>query len=181
MGPKDNEVPGREVSEQEQPAGEASPEAEHKHPAGTHVTAVEETELDDEEEEVVAELMEAAQSGQTQVFRQIVRRAIHSGPVPSSYELQNYENVLPGLANRLVVLAENEQKIRGGDVKHWRWNETFKIGASAVVSLTMIGGGVFCTYIGFPLAGTAIATSGVAAGIMTVLSGKSDRKGRDDD
>lgn len=181
MGPKDNEVPGHQEPEQEPTADQASPDADQQQPTGTHLTAVEETAIEEDEDDVVAEIMEAAQSGQETVVRQVVRRAFHSGPVPSSYELQNYENILPGLANRLVVLAENEQKIRGGDVRHFRWNETFKIGASTVVSLAMIGGGVYCTSIGFPLAGTAIATSGVAAGIMTALSVRSGRKGNDND
>lgn len=183
MGPRDNESPGHQEPEQDQqqPAGQEHPDAEHKQPAGTHLTAIEEMDLGDEEEEVVAEIMEADDSERERVVRQVVRRAFHSGPVPSSYELQNYENILPGLANRLVVLAENEQKIRGGDVKHWRWNETLKIVGSAVVSLAMVGGGVLCTYWEYPIAGTAIATSGVIAGVMTALSTKAKRKGPDEE
>ncbi|MBF0488554.1 MAG: DUF2335 domain-containing protein [Nitrospirae bacterium] len=36
----------------------------------------------------------------------------HSGPIPDPATLQAYEKTLPGLAERIVVIAENEQKYR---------------------------------------------------------------------
>lgn len=180
MASKDNEEDLHETPP-DQPAGhQGLPNRADGQPAGTHLTALEETELDQEEEEVVAELMDAVQSGRVTLVRQMVRRAFHSGPVPSSSELRAYEDVLPGLADRLVVLAENEQKIRGGDVKHSNWNDTFKIAASIVVSLAMIGGGVYCTVIGFPIAGAAIATSGVIGGVISAYSSYSKRGNKDE-
>jgi uncharacterized membrane protein len=39
----------------------------------------------------------------------IARREIHSGPLPTPADLQNYDKVLPGLADRIVVMAEKQQ------------------------------------------------------------------------
>jgi uncharacterized membrane protein len=36
----------------------------------------------------------------------------HSGPIPSAEELEHLERVMPGLANRVVIMAEKEQNIR---------------------------------------------------------------------
>lgn len=38
----------------------------------------------------------------------------HSGPIPSAEELEHLERVLPGLANRVVSMAEKEQNMRHG-------------------------------------------------------------------
>lgn len=179
MASKDNEEDFQETSPDQSAGHQGPPNRADGQPAGTHLTALEETELDQEEEEVVAELMDAVHSGQVTLVRQMVRRAFHSGPVPSSSELRAYEDVLPGLADRLVVLAEKEQKIRGGDIKHSNWNDTFKVGASIIVSLAMVGGGVYCTYIEQPVAGIAIATSGVIGGVISAFFAKTKRGEKD--
>jgi len=35
-----------------------------------------------------------------------------SGPLPPSQEMANYEEVLPGAADRILTMAENEQQAR---------------------------------------------------------------------
>lgn len=37
---------------------------------------------------------------------------IHSGPIPSASELAKYENILPGAADRIITMAENQSKHR---------------------------------------------------------------------
>ncbi|QWR76163.1 DUF2335 domain-containing protein [Candidatus Magnetomonas plexicatena] len=36
--------------------------------------------------------------------------SVHTGPLPNPVTLQEYEKVMPGLAERIVLLVENEQK-----------------------------------------------------------------------
>lgn len=112
--------------------------------------------------------------------RAVIRRAFHSGPVPSAGELQRYENVLPGLADRLVTMAEREQSIRGSDTRHYNWNLTLKVVASVIVSLAMVLGGVYCAVIGEPTVGGIIATSGVIAGVVQSYLQKPPRDGGTD-
>lgn len=45
------------------------------------------------------------------VLTQVVSKS-HSGPIPSAEELEHLERVLPGLANRVVSMAETEQNAR---------------------------------------------------------------------
>jgi len=45
------------------------------------------------------------------VLTQVVSKS-HSGPIPSAEELEHLERVLPGLANRVVSMAEKEQEAR---------------------------------------------------------------------
>lgn len=45
------------------------------------------------------------------VLTQVVSKS-HSGPIPSAEELEHLERVLPGLANRVVNMAETEQSVR---------------------------------------------------------------------
>lgn len=127
------------------------------------VAESDEIDLDEVDE---AEILEALPPNTPAEVRAIVRRAFHSGPVPSPESLQRYEEVLPGLANRLVKMAENEQGLRSSDTSHFNWNTTFKIAASIVVSLAMVIGGVYCAVIGQPTVGGLIATSGVIAGVV---------------
>ncbi|WP_114349661.1 DUF2335 domain-containing protein [Paracoccus lutimaris] len=126
------------------------------------------------------EVLQAILDGPPSEVRAVIQRAIHSGPVPSAGELQRYEDVLPGLANRLVNLAEKEQGIRGRDTAHFNWNVTLKVLASVVVSLAMVLGGVYCAAIGQPEVGGVIATSGVIAGVVQSFLRRSSKKDEDD-
>ncbi len=49
------------------------------------------------------------------VLTQVVSKS-HSGPIPSAEELEHLEAVLPGLADRVVSMAEREQNHRHGTV-----------------------------------------------------------------
>ncbi|MBF0590916.1 MAG: DUF2335 domain-containing protein [Nitrospirae bacterium] len=40
------------------------------------------------------------------------RSSAHSGPIPSPQSLAEYDNFLPGLANRIVIMAENNLRHR---------------------------------------------------------------------
>lgn len=42
----------------------------------------------------------------------VTRAEFHSGPLPEAAELQRYDAVLPGAADRIVTMAEKEQDFR---------------------------------------------------------------------
>lgn len=37
---------------------------------------------------------------------------VYSGPIPSANELKKYEDVLPGAAERIIAMAENQSRHR---------------------------------------------------------------------
>ncbi|MGK7344338.1 MAG: DUF2335 domain-containing protein [Candidatus Nitrospinota bacterium M3_3B_026] len=76
-----------------------------------------------------------------------------SGPLPHPEVLQNYENVLPGLAERIVAMAEAEQKSRHteetealrGQLKYASRGQWFGFGIS-MAGLVVSGVVIFAGY-----------------------------------
>ncbi len=75
-----------------------------------------------------------------------------SGPLPPSSELANYENVLPGAADRILTMAENEQK---GRIKAQR-------SELRMLFISHIIGQVFAFLLGL---------GGISAGFYLILQG----------
>ena len=84
-----------------------------------------------------------------------------------------YEATLPGIADRIMKLAENEQGIRKRDNKWILSNDTVRIVGSIAVSMGLIAAGVYCGAIGQPWLGGVLGTSGAVAGIANKLLSKS--------
>ena len=107
---------------------------------------------------------------QAEVVQLLVQQsAFFAGPLPPPEVLHGYEEILPGSADRVVQLAENEQQARQRDNRHILGNDSFRIAGSVVVSLALIAAGVFCGYIDQPWLGGVLGTSGTFAGIMGVM------------
>jgi uncharacterized membrane protein len=51
-----------------------------------------------------------------QIIMQVVSKS-HSGPIPSADELEHLERITPGLADRVVAMAEKEQDMRHGTTR----------------------------------------------------------------
>lgn len=107
-------------------------------------------------------------------------RSVHSGPLPAPETLEHYERILPGAANRVFTMAENEQGIRRQENSKVLHNDRIKIIGSVGVSMAMIAAGVYCGTIDQPALGIAIGTSGAVLGIFKSL-GFGRGKGNDDE
>ena len=59
-----------------------------------------------------------------------------SGPVPSPEMLEKYEKTLPGLANRLIKMAEKEQDSYNEHITHSLKNETRKIYGTTIITVS---------------------------------------------
>lgn len=92
----------------------------------------------------------------------------YEGPLPPPSHLRAYEDVLPGLADRIVTMAETEQRLRDRDNFLILHNDRIRIVGSLVVSLALVGAGVYCGLIGEPWLGGVLGTSGAVAGILRV-------------
>ena len=114
-------------------------------------------------------------SGQTKKFDnelkrvemavQYVKRTIYSGPVPSPQMLTDYEKILPGSANRLVSLAEDELKLHHAQEK----NNTRRIRSSALVLLSFAVVAIFAIWMGYPITGTIIISFAPLSTLFRVL------------
>ena len=76
---------------------------------------------------------------------------------------------MPVAADRILALSENEQNIRKCENNRFLINDRIKVIGSIVVSLCLIGAGVYCGVIGQPWLGVALGTSGAVAGIISGL------------
>ncbi len=99
----------------------------------------------------------------------LVQEASFSGPLPPPNMLMQYEQILPGMADRLVTIAENEQ-----DQRHQIDNEIVnieknKVHGSIFISFVMVLAGGYCGYLGEPWLGAALGTTGPLAGVARIL------------
>lgn len=93
----------------------------------------------------------------------IQKMVAYSGPLPPSFELGNYEEVLPGAADRIITMAEKAQELQekaivGGTNLHRQ-----RISSATIVSLGIITiGGLAIVldpaWLSLPLSGIGILT-----------------------
>lgn len=96
--------------------------------------------------------------------------AHHSGPLPSPRQMVEYEAALPGLAERIVRLTENEQKHR-----HTIQNTALNRSANlrdrgqwlALVAMALVL--AFCAYL--VVAGATAAAASVAIALVAAVVG----------
>lgn len=110
---------------------------------------------------------------------QIIRASLTEGPLPPAHALQEYENVLPGLADRIVAMAEKEQihqheiEQRGleGDINEARLGQIFAL----VIGLFTVFAGAYAGIKGAEITGSFIGAGGVAGLVTAFIYG---RKGK---
>lgn len=103
----------------------------------------------------------------TAVGHLIASREVHIGPLPAPSDLEKYEKVLPGAADRIIAVFESQTKHRHecekmvvvGQLRHEHWGQ---IMAFAIVTVAM-GICLFLIYTGH-------STKGFTA-MMAILGG----------
>ena len=94
------------------------------------------------------------------------RSITYSGPVPPPAMMREYEDILPGSADRFLKLVENEQSIRRRDNGFFLRNDRVRVVGSVVVSLALVGGAVYCAVIDQPAVAIALGVSGAVPGVV---------------
>ncbi len=69
---------------------------------------------------------------------QIENLVTYSGPLPPSSELENYDRVLPGAADRIIRMAENAQSTQHYAIKEGIKLNGRRITTSTIVSLSLV-------------------------------------------
>ena len=62
----------------------------------------------------------------------------HSGPLPAPQDFREYDQVLPGSAERILSMAEKEQQIRESDTNHFFRNQRWHIISAGFVALGLV-------------------------------------------
>lgn len=93
--------------------------------------------------------------------------ASYSGPIPPPAFLREYDEIVPGSAERLLAMAEHQTNHRirleskamnNGITRSWGG-----LIAGFVIAMTALGGGIFLAHEGHDWAGATIGTVGLAS------------------
>ncbi len=101
--------------------------------------------------------------------RTLIRDFSFSGPIPPPQFLGRYEEILPGSADRILAMAENEQENSKDVGRSILSNDRFRITGSIVVSLALIIGAVICAVLGEPALGGVLGVSGITPVIVKII------------
>jgi uncharacterized membrane protein len=125
---------------------------------------------------------------QKRTAKQEIVSAEYSGPIPLPTHLEHYESIVPGAAERIIILAE-------GEAAHRREIEKMAMSADINLSgrdknqtaagqwlaflivLAFLGSGIYLMTNGIIIGGAVVSGMGVSlVGIVTAFLGKSKNK-----
>lgn len=109
------------------------------------------------------------------------RAEIYSGPLPKPSDLQKYDRIVPGAAERIIGMAERqaehrqflEKTVVTTDAK--RADKGLYVGA--FVALCVLGGAVFLIYNGHDAAGATVASLDIVGLVSVFIYGTISRRG----
>lgn len=160
MSDRKRKTPGRKKGQKS---------AKQKKPTqGTNLEPV--NDGDDQIDESTVEFLESLpEEMRGQVIASMVMSKSHSGPLPSAEELQKYEGVQQGLAERIVIMAETEQSHRhqfdNKAVASYDRRGTY----SLILGLVLIGTAVYALFLGLPIAAIPLGVIGVIGTIVNTI------------
>ncbi|MBI1289187.1 MAG: DUF2335 domain-containing protein [Flavobacteriales bacterium] len=118
---------------------------------------------------------------QIQETRTVTQIQHHQGPIPSSVEMQRYEEILPGAADRILRMAENQSRHRQEMEMKVVKTDNFKSTLGAIfgfvaVIATLVAGSITALR-GQPIFGGGISLGGLAIlGAAFYFSRKAPKK-----
>lgn len=109
------------------------------------------------------EVVQPGEEPPPEVMMMMARQiAMRSGPLPEGEELEKYENTLPGAADRIVSMSENEGV-------HRRGLETTGLRAGVTIAVGGLLGGFLLVAFGFGYLGILFAVVGTAFPLISAF------------
>jgi uncharacterized membrane protein len=93
-----------------------------------------------------------------------------SGPIPPPRILSEYDQVLPGLADRLVCIAEGEAAHRRAQQRRRARLAEAGLASAFVIAMTSIGGGIYLIHEGSTTEGLGGIMAALTALIVVYLT-----------
>ena len=91
------------------------------------------------------------------------------GPLPPPNELRQYEEILPGFADRNMKIIEDEQKAQTNVQNQMLSNERLRINWSGGITILAIISGVVLAGLGYPLPGVVFGLGGTLFGTIRFI------------
>ena len=105
----------------------------------------------------------------------------HSGPLPDPSQLEQYNKVCPGAADRIITMAEKEAEHRHCIETAYLKSSTriswIGVISAAIICIATIAGGVLVIMNGHDWAGSFLGASGLAGVAGTFITGTKSTKG----
>lgn len=143
-------------------------------------TAETKVQIPDEMEKVIKTLSKEKQAVLVAGITQIQS---FSGPIPPPEIMQGYENLLPGSANRILTMAENQSAHRidmeKSIVKRSLNQKTFGLIMGDVLALVILGVVVYFAILGLVWLAGVLATTSLLGVLIVLFLGKTPN-GKDD-
>lgn len=121
----------------------------------------------DESAELVRKLEPLVRPEKKQAVAEVVTmymRKVHIGPLPAPEDLEQYDRIAPGSANRIIDRMEKEQAHRHkqeGRLLIFEYGTRLAGQMGAMVALlAMLGTVMYCAYIGQPMTAAVIGAVG---------------------
>ena len=92
------------------------------------------------------------------------------GPIPPPELLAQYEGTLPGLADRLVTIAERESEHRRAVQRRAIRLSELGLGAAFVIAMTALGGGIYLVHEGSSLEGMGSILLAISSLVLVFLT-----------
>ena len=93
-----------------------------------------------------------------------MRRSIsYRGPLPTAEQFERYERAVPGAGDRIIGMAENEQKMRGGHENKKLDNESKRINSATLLGVGLIIVSGIAMWKGSALVALGTGLAGVAS------------------
>jgi len=104
----------------------------------------------------------------------------HQGPVPPAASLAQYDEVVPGAAERIIAMAEQEavhrqlmeKKVIESDILNSRKGLNYGI----IIGLTAVIGGCACVMTGHDVSGSIIGGTGLTGLVGVFVYGSRERR-----
>jgi len=122
------------------------------------------------------------QNHQQQALLQKVEQRLiqHAGPLPPPELMAEYDQLLPGSADRIITMAENQARHRHalekmsieagiGDSKKGLW-------FGFLIGLAAIAGGVICVLFDHPVSGTALGMGSITSLVGVFVYGSRQKR-----
>ncbi|MDX1992813.1 MAG: DUF2335 domain-containing protein [bacterium] len=109
-----------------------------------------------------------------------ITHEMYSGPLPPPRLFSEYEKVLPGSANRILQMAENQQlhrqKLETTVIESDKFRELIGLGAGFIMALTALVGGIHLLNTGRDVTGFLVLTGEVVTLAGVYFSARNQRR-----
>ena len=108
--------------------------------------------------------------------QQVVMQRVHQGPLPAPEDLARYNDIEPGIAHRIVCMAEQQaehrQRLETIAVSSGAWNSKWGLIAAWSLGMASIVGGAWIISIGKSAEGLSLIIGSLGSLVGVFLYGK---------